>query len=73
MVTFLFKAYVAAVLGGLNSLTGAIVGGVTLGVIDNIAALQFGSYATSTSLAVVIVVLIARPYGILGRPPLTRV
>jgi branched-chain amino acid transport system permease protein len=64
-------ALIAAVLGGMTSLPGAFLGGLLLGVIDNIAANDLPSSIPGggdiTLLAVLLVVLLVRPAGILGR------
>jgi branched-chain amino acid transport system permease protein len=62
------KGFAAAVLGGLNSLPGAIVGGLLLGVAESLA----GAYLTiqfknTLAFAIIIVVLLVRPAGLLGK------
>ena len=63
------KAFTAAVFGGIGSIPGAMLGGVLLGVIE-----IFGKAYISTELgdaivfAVLIIVLLVRPTGLLGRP-----
>ncbi len=62
------KGFAAAVLGGLNSLPGAIVGGLLLGVAESLA----GAYLTiqfknTLAFAIIIVVLLVRPEGLLGK------
>jgi branched-chain amino acid transport system permease protein len=61
------KGFAAAILGGLNSLPGAIVGGLILGVAEALTG-GFLSMAFKNSLAfiVIIVVLLLRPEGLLG-------
>ncbi len=62
------KGFAAAILGGLNSLPGAIVGGLILGVAESLAG-GFVSIAFKNTLAflIIIVVLIMRPEGLLGK------
>lgn len=64
------KAFIAVVLGGLGSLSGAVLGGVLLGVIEVMlrAYLPDGliPYREAISLSIVIAILLARPKGILG-------
>jgi branched-chain amino acid transport system permease protein len=62
------KGFAAAVLGGLNSLPGAVVGGLLLGVLESLA----GAYLTiqfknTLAFVVIIAVLLVRPEGLLGR------
>jgi branched-chain amino acid transport system permease protein len=65
---YLGKAFVICVLGGLGSVTGAIVGGLTLGVVESFSALVFGpEHALTTSFILLIVLLLVRPTGIMGR------
>ncbi|HMK35514.1 MAG TPA: branched-chain amino acid ABC transporter permease [Desulfomonilaceae bacterium] len=61
------KGFAAAILGGLNSLPGAIVGGLILGVAESLTG-GFVSIAFKNTLAfiVIIVVLLLRPEGLLG-------
>jgi branched-chain amino acid transport system permease protein len=70
------KAFVAAVIGGLGSLTGAVVGGFTLGILEVLfqaflpdAALQ---YRDAFVLGVVILILIWRPEGLVPAPVARR-
>ena len=62
------KGFAAAILGGLNSLPGAIVGGLILGVAESMAG-GFISIAFKNTLAFVIIILVLlfRPEGLLGK------
>ena len=62
------KGFAAAILGGLNSLPGAIVGGLILGVAESLAG-GYVSIAFKNTFAflVIILVLLVRPEGLLGR------
>ncbi len=61
------KAFAAAVLGGLTSLPGAVVGGLAIGVLDNVVAQVWGTPLKATAaFAVIVVVLILRPTGLWG-------
>jgi branched-chain amino acid transport system permease protein len=62
------KGFAAAILGGLNSLPGAIVGGLILGVAESLAG-GFISIAFKNTLAflIIILVLLVRPEGLLGK------
>jgi branched-chain amino acid transport system permease protein len=66
--TFLGKAFVVCVLGGLGSVSGALAGGLLLALVESVGATFLGpSHATTLSFALLIVFLIARPQGLLGR------
>jgi branched-chain amino acid transport system permease protein len=66
------KAFIAVVIGGLGSLTGAVVGGFALGITEVVldAALPAGAqpFGTAFALLVVIAILLLRPQGLVGRP-----
>jgi branched-chain amino acid transport system permease protein len=65
---YLGKAFVICVLGGLGSVPGAMIGGLALGLVESFGALWFGSeHATTLSFVLLIVVLLVRPEGLLGR------
>jgi branched-chain amino acid transport system permease protein len=62
------KAFVAAVLGGIGSIPGALIGGIMLGFIETfVAAYISSSYRDAIAFSILIVVLLARPSGIFGR------
>jgi len=74
MFATLIFAFAAAVLGGLQSLPGAIVGGLLLGIIQNMAGTYIGSEIDITSaFFVIVLVLLVRPTGLLGRRVIRRV
>jgi branched-chain amino acid transport system permease protein len=77
MFGVLIFAVAAAVLGGLNSLPGAIVGGLTLGVVQNMANTyvtpRTGSIDVTVAFLVIVMVLLVRPTGLLGRAVRRRV
>lgn len=67
-MTFLGKAFVTCVIGGLGSVGGAIVGGIALGLIESFSGLWFGpEYAVPISFALLVAFLAVRPTGLLGR------
>ncbi|HEX2171899.1 MAG TPA: branched-chain amino acid ABC transporter permease [Dehalococcoidia bacterium] len=67
-------AFAAAVLGGLNSAVGAIVGGLTLGVIEQLAGVYIGSeLKTTVAFLMIVVILTIRPAGLFGRVGLKKV
>ncbi len=62
------KAFVAAVLGGIGSIPGALVGGVILGFAETfVAAYVSSNYRDAIAFAILIVVLLVRPSGIFGK------
>lgn len=62
------KAFTAAVFGGIGSIPGALIGGILLGVIENLAKAYISSQLSDAIVfAVLIIVLFVRPTGILGR------
>jgi branched-chain amino acid transport system permease protein len=61
------KAFVAAVLGGIGNIPGAMVGGMIIGLMETwISATQYSTYRDAVAFAVLIVILLFRPAGILG-------
>jgi branched-chain amino acid transport system permease protein len=60
-------AFVIVIVGGLGSMNGALVGGVLIGVSEALAGLLFAPSAKSMfSFALLIIVLLLRPRGLLG-------
>jgi branched-chain amino acid transport system permease protein len=61
-------AFVAAIIGGFNQVRGAIVGGLILGVLDNLSAAYISAqYRGAFPLIVLVIVILLRPQGLLGR------
>jgi branched-chain amino acid transport system permease protein len=68
------KAFTAAVLGGIGSLPGAVVGGLLIGLIEVMWSAYFSiDYKDVAVFAVLIITLIFLPQGILGRPDVEKV
>ena len=62
------KAFVAAVFGGIGSIPGAMIGGILLGIIENLAKAYISSQLSDAIVfSVLIIVLLVRPTGILGK------
>jgi branched-chain amino acid transport system permease protein len=61
-------AFLAAIIGGFNQVRGAILGGILLGVLDNLSAAYISSqYRGAFPLLILIAVILLRPQGLLGR------
>ncbi|HEU5263498.1 MAG TPA: branched-chain amino acid ABC transporter permease [Gaiellaceae bacterium] len=82
MQAVLIYAFAAAVLGGIDSPIGAVVGGLALGVLLNMLSYlsQYGAFDWFTAelrlpaaLLIILVVLLVRPAGLFGRPEVKRV
>ena len=62
------KAFVAAVFGGIGSIPGAMIGGILLGVIENLSKAYISSQLSDAIVfGVLIIVLVVKPTGILGK------
>ena len=68
------KAFTAAVLGGIGSLPGAMLGGVLIGLIEAFWSAYFSAeYKDVAAFGILVLVLIFRPTGLLGRPEVEKV
>ncbi len=68
------KAFTAAVLGGIGSLPGAMLGGLLIGLIETFWSAYFSiEYKDVAAFSILVVVLIFLPTGILGRPEVEKV
>lgn len=73
------KAFAVVLLGGANSIGGAIVAGIILGILENVAAgyldplLPGGGFAQIFPFVVMIIVLVFRPYGLFGLSRIERI
>jgi branched-chain amino acid transport system permease protein len=68
------KAFTAAVLGGIGSLPGAVLGGILLGLIETYWSAYFSvEYKDVAAFSILIVTLIFLPSGLLGRPEVEKV
>src|ERR1051326_8208148 len=76
MQTVIIYAFAAAVLGGIESPLGAVIGGLIVGVAVNLAGAYVpgvgGDLQLAVAFAIIIAVLIVRPNGILGRRAVRR-
>ena len=78
MGMIIMVALVAAVLGGLESIPGALLGGLFLGIAESLSGAYLGRVlgggaSEVTAFAVLIIVLLIRPYGFFGIPETRRV
>lgn len=65
---YLGKAFIICVLGGLGSVPGVLVGGIVLGMVESVASVALGpDHALTVAFLLLIVLLLVRPEGILGR------
>jgi branched-chain amino acid transport system permease protein len=65
--TFVLPAFVAAVLGGMGSIEGALVGGLVVGLLEGYVSFYFdASLAQAATFLVLVIVLVIRPWGLLG-------
>jgi len=61
------KAFVAAVLGGIGSIPGAMVGGVIIGLMETgLSATAYSTYRDAVAFGVLILILLVRPSGLFG-------
>ena len=61
------KAFVAAVLGGIGNIPGAMIGGLVIGLMETwLSATAYSTYRDAVAFAVLILILIVRPSGVLG-------
>jgi branched-chain amino acid transport system permease protein len=72
------KVLAVIILGGLDSIVGAILGGFIIGILENFAgvyldALVGGGIKEVVPFVVLVVILMIRPYGIFGKPTIERV
>jgi branched-chain amino acid transport system permease protein len=68
------KAFTAAVLGGIGSLPGAVVGGLLIGLIETMWSAYFSiDYKDVAAFSILAVTLIFLPQGLLGRPDVEKV
>jgi branched-chain amino acid transport system permease protein len=66
MASMQIKAFTAGVLGGFTSLPGAVIGGLTLGVLENLVGQWNSQLQTPFAFGLIVLVLVIRPAGLLG-------
>ena len=68
------KAFVAAVLGGIGSIPGAMLGGIVLGIIESLSKAYISTeLADAIVFGVLVIVLLFRPVGLLGKKKFIKV
>jgi branched-chain amino acid transport system permease protein len=68
------KAFVAAVLGGIGNIPGAALGGLLLGTVETfVNGSQWSTYKDAIAFAILIIILLFRPAGLLGRATVEKV
>ena len=69
-----WKAFIAAVIGGIGSIRGAVLGGFILGGVEVMAVAYLPStYRDLISYSLLLAILVFKPYGLLGQPPNQKV
>ena len=68
------KAFIAAVIGGIGSIPGAMLGGILLGVIESLSKAYISTdLSDAIVFGILILVLLIRPTGLLGKPRMEKV
>jgi branched-chain amino acid transport system permease protein len=68
------KAFVAAVLGGIGNIPGAALGGLVLGIVETfVNGSRFSTYTDAIAFAILILILLFRPDGLLGKSQVEKV
>jgi len=64
---YLLKGFAVVIMGGLGSIPGALIGGFVLGFVDSFGQTYLGSYSYMFAFAFIMLVLIVRPQGLMGK------
>jgi branched-chain amino acid transport system permease protein len=69
------RAFVAAVIGGIGNLYGAVLGGLLIGLLETFAggSAMFSTYRDGIAFAILILILLFKPAGLLGRATVEKV
>jgi branched-chain amino acid transport system permease protein len=69
-----WKAFIAAVIGGIGNIRGTVVGGLILGAVEVMSvAFLPSTYRDLISYSLLLVILVFRPYGLFGQAPNQKV
>jgi branched-subunit amino acid ABC-type transport system permease component len=63
----LLKAIIVVTVGGMGSITGSVIAGLALGFIEGFGYAYLGTWTTVIVFALLVIVLLIRPQGLLGR------
>ncbi len=72
-ISFGLKGLAVMVLGGLGSIPGAVLGGMVIGLAEAFVPADLNAYKDAVAFAVLFIMLLVRPQGILGRPLIQKV
>jgi branched-chain amino acid transport system permease protein len=72
-IGFGLKGLAVIVLGGLGSIPGAVVGGLAIGIIEAFVPSEFSAYKDAIAFAILFIMLLLRPQGLLGRSQIQKV
>ena len=72
-IAFGLKGLAVIVLGGLGDIPGAVVGGLVIGLVESFVPSQYIAYREAVPFALLFVVLLLRPQGLLGRTQVQKV
>jgi branched-chain amino acid transport system permease protein len=72
-IAFGLKGLAVIVLGGLGNIPGAVLGGLLLGIIEALVPAEFSAYKDAVAFAVLLITLLVRPQGLLGKAKIQKV
>lgn len=72
-LAFGVKGFAAAIIGGLDSLPGSIVGGIIIGLVEVFFGRFISGYIDTVVFGIMILVLIIKPYGLFGKPKVIKI
>ncbi|HXF10572.1 MAG TPA: branched-chain amino acid ABC transporter permease, partial [Desulfuromonadaceae bacterium] len=68
------KAFIAAVLGGIGNLQGTVLGGFTIGILETfMKGSHWSTWADGLAFAILILILLVKPSGLLGKKEIEKV
>ena len=72
-VVYGLKGLAVIVLGGLGSIPGAVLGGLVIGLAEAFVPAQYSAYKDAVAFALLFVILLVRPQGLLGKSAIQKV